>query len=106
MPAAEIQGGEIIDNRQISERPSHIDAGIRIGYWESDTVIGRGHKQTIVSLVGRKSGYTVIRKTSNKTADLVSAAIIGSMMPKANKVKTITFDNGKELAEHAKLDKA
>ena len=98
--------GQIIGRRPISERPSHIDARMRVGHWEGDTVIGRGHKQAIVSLVERKSGYAVIRKVSNKTSDLVSAAIIESLMPIANKVKTITFDNGKEFAEHAKIDKA
>ena len=79
---------------------------MRVGHWEGDTVIGHGHKQAIVSLVERKSGYAVIRKVSNKTSDLVSAAIIESLTPIANKVKTITFDNGKEFAEHAKIDKA
>lgn len=98
--------GQIIGRRPISERPSHIDARMRVGHWEGDTVIGRGHKQAIVSLVERKSGYAVIRKVSNKTSDLVSAAIIESLIPIANKVKTITFDNGKEFAEHAKIDKA
>ena len=98
--------GQIMGRRPISERPSHIDERMRVGHWEGDTVIGRGHKQAIVSLVERKSGYAVIRKVSNKTSDLVSAAIIESLTPIANKVKTITFDNGKEFAEHAKIDKA
>ena len=36
----------------------------------------------------------------------MSAAIIESLIPIANRVKTITFDNGKEFVEHAKIDKA
>ena len=47
----------------------------------------------------------MIRRVSNKTSDDVSAVIIQALRPMANKVKTITFDNGKEFAEHAKIDK-
>jgi hypothetical protein len=31
-----------------------------IGHWELDTIIGKGHKQAIVSMVERKSGYAVV----------------------------------------------
>ena len=68
--------GQIIGRRPISERPAHIEERRQIGHWEGDTVIGKGHKQAIVSLVERKSGYAVLVKVKNKTADLVSNAII------------------------------
>ena len=63
-------------------------------------MIGKGHKQAIVSLVERKSGYAVLAKVKNKTADLVSNAIIDRLKPLATKVKTLTYDNGKEFALH------
>lgn len=59
-----------------------------------------------MTLVERKSGYAVIAKVINKTADLVSRAIISKLSPKASLVKKITFDNGKEFAEHSRIDKA
>ena len=59
-----------------------------------------------MTLVERKSGYAVIAKAINKTADLVSRAIISKLSPKASLVKKITFDNGKEFAEHSRIDKA
>jgi IS30 family transposase len=98
--------GQIIGRRPISERPAHIEERRQIGHWEGDTVIGKGHKQAIVSLVERKSGYAVLAKVKNKTADLVSNAIIDRLKPLATKVKTLTYDNGKEFAHHASIDQA
>lgn len=96
--------GQIIGRRPISERPAHIEARSQIGHWEGDTVIGAHHKQAVVTLVERKSGYAVLSKVINKTADLVSGAIINKLAPMAPLVKTITFDNGKEFAEHRRID--
>lgn len=79
---------------------------MKLGHWEGDTIIGLGHKQAVVSLVERKSGCAIIRKVSNKTSDLVSCAIIEGLTPIVNRVKTITFDNGKEFAQHATIGKA
>ena len=77
-----------------------------IGHWELDTIIGKGQKQAIVSMVERKSGYAVLAKVPRKTADRVSTAIITSLEPIAAIVKTLTYDNGKEFAEHSATDKA
>ncbi len=53
-----------------------------------------------------KSGYALIAKVSNKTSDLVNQAIITQLNPVTPLVKTLTFDNGKEFAEHARIDTA
>lgn len=98
--------GQIIGRRPISERPAHIETRSQVGHWEGDTVIGAHHQQAVVTLVERKSGYALIAKVINKTADLVSAAIITKLSPLAPLVKTITFDNGKEFAEHQRIDAA
>jgi IS30 family transposase len=57
-------------------------------------------------MVERKSGYAVLAKFINKTADLVSAIIINKLSPMAPLVKTMTFDNGKEFAGHKTIDVA
>lgn len=98
--------GQIVGRRPISERPAHIESRCSIGHWEGDTVIGAAHKQAIVSLVERKSGYAILAKVSNKTSDMVSAAIIKGLGSIRSSVKTITFDNGKEFAGHAQIDEA
>jgi transposase, IS30 family len=98
--------GQIIGRRPISDRPRHVETRRVIGHWELDTIIGKGHKQAIVSMVERKSGYAVLAKVPRKTADHVSTAIITGLKPIAVMVKTLTYDNGKEFAEHAATDKA
>ncbi len=93
-----------IPNRQfIEDRPAIVEARKRIGDWESDTIIGKNHKQAIVSIVERKSGFTLIRKVERKTAQAVSQAMIELLKPYRNRVHTITSDNGKEFAEHEKI---
>ncbi len=73
--------GQIIGRRPISERPAHIETRSQVGHWEGDTVFGAHHKQAVVTLVECKSGYAVIAKVINKTADLVSSAIISKLSP-------------------------
>ena len=48
----------------------------------------------------------MIARVSNKTSDLVSEAIITKLNAVIPLVKTQTFDNSKELAEHARIDTA
>ncbi len=98
--------GQILGRRPICERPRYIEERRQIGHWEGDTLIGKSHKHAIVSLVERKSGYAVLAKVENKTADLVSTAIIKRLMPISERVQTLTYDNGKEFANHASIDKA
>ena len=98
--------GQIIGRRPISERPASIETRSQVGHWEGDTLIGKGHKHAIVSLVERKSGYAVLKKVSKKTSELVRSAIIKGLQPISEKVKTITFDNGREFSDHAKIDEA
>ena len=96
--------GQIPNRRPISERPSHIEDRKQVGHWEGDTVIGAAHKQAIVTLVERKSGFAVLAKVSNKTADLVGRAIEAKLKPLISRVKTLTVDNGKEFADHQAID--
>ena len=96
--------GQIPNRRPLSDRPLHIEARKQVGHWECDTVIGANHKGAVVTMVERKSGYAVMAKVTNKTSALVSSAIVDKLQPLAARVKTLTFDNGKEFAGHAYID--
>jgi len=96
--------GQIPNRRSIYERPAVVDLRLEVGHWEGDMVIGARHKQAIVTLVERKSGYAKLFKVPNKTAELVSAAMIKSLKPFDGLVDTITLDNGKEFADHQRID--
>jgi IS30 family transposase len=52
---------------------------LQVGHWECDTVIGAAHKQAIVTVAERKSGYAVMAKVLNKTSDLLGSAIIKAL---------------------------
>ena len=94
-------GRGLIPNRiDISERPAIVETRSRIGDWEADTIVGAEHKGAILSLVERKSKYTLLRKLDSATAENTSAAIITKMEPHQPFVHTITSDNGKEFAGH------
>ena len=98
--------GQNPHRRPLSDRPSHIEARKQVGHWECDTVIGANHKGAIVTMVERKSGFGVIVKVAHKTSDLVSRAIVEGLQPFADRVKTLTYDNGKEFAAHIQIDQA
>ncbi len=84
----------------IDERPAIVDSRRRLGDWELDTIIGKAHKQAIVSLSERKSKLTLIAKVTHKTADLVGQAIVRLLEPLQARAHTLTSDNGKEFAQH------
>ncbi len=92
--------GSIPNRKFIEDRPSIVDERDRIGDWEVDTIIGKNHRQAIVSIVERKTGLTLIRKVERKTAQAVGQAMIELLKPYRKKVHTITSDNGREFAEH------
>jgi IS30 family transposase len=96
--------GQIPNRWPLSDRPLHIEARKQVVHWECDTVIGANHKGAVVTMVERKSGYAVMAKVTNKTSALVSSAIVDKLQPLAARVKTLTFDNGKEFAGHAYID--
>lgn len=97
----------IIPNRpSIEDRPVVVDERSRVGDWEADTIIGKNHRQAIVSLVERKSGFTLIRKVKRKTARAVRKAAVLLLKPHRDKVYTVTSDNGREFSEHEQIAKA
>ena len=92
--------GQLKDRVSIDERPAVVDRKGRLGDWEGDTIIGRRHQGALISLVDRKSGFTLIGKLTRKTARQVREAATGLLGPISNLVHTITLDNGKEFAFH------
>jgi len=97
--------GQIPNRLFIEDRPAIVDERKRIGDWEADTIIGKNHRQAIVSIVERKTGLTLIKKVERKTAKAVSQAMIHLLKPYKNKVRTITSDNGREFAGHEDIAK-
>ena len=95
--------GQLPNRRSIEERPAIVDQRQRIGDWEVDTIIGKGHHQAIVTLTERKSRLALLRKVERRTAALVGEAVIDLLHPIADRTHTITGDNGKEFTEHERI---
>lgn len=96
----------MIPNRlSIEERPAIVESRSRVGDWEADTIIGKNHRQAIVSLVERKTGFTLIRKVERKTAEQVGQAMVGLLNPHRGRLHTITSDNGREFSVHETIAK-
>ncbi len=91
----------VLKNRiGIEQRPVVVDTRSRIGDWEGDTVIGEGHQGVLVTLVERKSRYTLACRLDSRHSAKVTAAVIELLRPHKAQCETLTFDNGKEFAEH------
>jgi IS30 family transposase len=92
--------GQIPNRKSIDDRPDVVAKRERIGDWEADTIIGKSHNQAIVSVVERKSLLTRLEKVTRKSDELVERAMLKVLKPLADRVHTITSDNGKEFASH------
>jgi IS30 family transposase len=95
--------GQIQGRISIDERPAVVDTRERIGDWEIDTIIGKKHKGALLTLVERKSKFTLIRKLEKKQANPVAEAAIDLLKPYEETVCTITSDNGQEFAHHESI---
>jgi IS30 family transposase len=98
--------GQIPDRTGIEERPAVVAAKSRVGDWEADTVVGAGHAQAIVTVVERKTRYTVLHKVARNTTALVTEGIVAQLSHLTPLVKTITFDNGREFSAHMSVASA
>ena len=95
--------GQLVNRVFIDRRPSIVDSQSRIGDWEGDTIIGKNHRGALVSMVERKSLFTVIEPIKNRTSCHVRQKLVKRMEFYKNQVHTITFDNGREFARHEQI---
>ena len=98
--------GQIKERVSIEARPTVVDERVRIGDWEADTVIGRPGGAVLVTLVERKSRFTLAGLAPNKTSAAVKQVIIELLKSVQVPVHTITYDNGKEFAGHLEISKS
>ncbi len=97
--------GKIKNRVSIDARPGIVDRLSRIGDWEGDTIIGLGRQSALLTMVERKTLYTVIVKLDGKRAEPLATALINRMKKEKGRIKTITFDNGHEFSDHERMAK-
>lgn len=93
------QGQHFAKANRIHDRPSEANDRSELGHFEADTVIGKRGGECLLSLVDRKSRFTLAAKLPDGKAESARDAIIsllGQFPP--DKVKSITPDRGSEFA--------
>ena len=95
--------GQIKDAISIRERPADVEDRAVPGHWEGDLIAGSKNSY-IATLVERHSRYVMLAKVPNKDTKSVVAALIkqAHKLPK-ELYKSLTWDRGKELADHKRF---
>jgi len=96
--------GQIPNRVSIDQRPKAVAQRQRLGDWEGDTMVGKGHSGYVVTGVDRASRYLVARPLADASAASVNRALHDAMrrVP-ADRRQTLTVDNGREFARHQRL---
>lgn len=96
--------GTIKDRVFITERPDVVEERERLGDIEVDLMMGKAHKSALLVLTYRATLLTALEKVTSRHAKGIAIRIIQRLqqIPSAS-IKTLTFDNDKELARHRKI---
>jgi IS30 family transposase len=97
------QRGSIVDAISIRERPASVEDRAVPGHWEGDLLCGSSNSY-IVTLVERHSRYVLLAKVTNRDSRSVITALIEQAKRLPDElVKSLTWDRGKEMAEHKRF---
>ena len=98
--------GQIIGAIPISERPPEVEDRAVPGHWEGDLICGSNNSQ-IATLVERHTRYVMlVRVPSKDTRTVVNALIKQAHKLPRELYKSLTWDRGKELADHKRFSLA
>ena len=103
---ADAYPGQIPDGKDIEHRPGVVDERVRLGDFEADLIVGKGHRGSFLTVVERRTGLLLAARLKRKTARETTRALIRLLRPHKDAVKTITFDNGREFPWHRKVAQA
>lgn len=98
--------GQITNTVSISERPASVEDRAVPGHWEGDLIAGSNGSH-IATLVERHTRYVMLAKVDKKNTETVINALIkqAHSLPK-ELYKSLTWDRGKEMADHQRFSLA
>ena len=95
--------GQITNAVSIRERPASVEDRAVPGHWEGDLIEGSNNSY-IATLVERHSRYVMLAKVVRKdTKTVISALIKQSKKLPTELYKSLTWDRGKEMADHRRF---
>jgi IS30 family transposase len=95
--------GRIVDAVSISERPVTVEDRAVPGHWEGDLLFG-GRNSQIATLVERNTRYVMLVKVAGKDTETVINALIENARKLPQELyKSLTWDRGKEMADHKRF---
>ena len=98
--------GQIKDMISIRERPASVEDRAVPGHWEGDLLSGSKNSH-IATLVERHTRYVMLAKVANKETNTVVSALIKQAKKLPGELyKSLTWDRGKELADHRRFSLA
>jgi IS30 family transposase len=95
--------GRITDTVSIRERPASAEDRAVPGHWEGDLLCG-SHNSQIATLVERQTRYVMLAKVDGQDTETVINALIkhAHKLPR-ELYKSLTWDRGKEMADHKRF---
>ena len=98
--------GQIKNMASIRQRPASVEDRALPGHWEGDLIAGSKNSY-IATLVERHTRYVMLAKVKNKDTESVINALIKQSKKLPNELyKSLTWDRGKELADHQRFSLA
>jgi len=95
--------GQIVGAVSIRERPASVEDRAVPGHWEGDLIVGAKGSH-IATLVERHSRYVMLAKLGGKDSRTVVDALIERVKELPNNMmRTLTWDRGTEMAQHARF---
>ena len=103
-PKGSERRGKLCNMTNIKERPEEIEGRLVPGHWEGDLILGAGGASAVGTLVERTTRLVVLVHMPTRKAEVAASAFAGALnaIP-APLRKTLTYDQGKEMAGHAGL---
>lgn len=106
-PKGSERRGKLCDMTNIRERPEEVEGRLVPGHWEGDLILGARGASAIGTLVERTSRFVLLVRMPTRKADVAASAFAGALnaIPEPLR-KTLTYDQGKEMADHKEFAKA
>ena len=94
--------------KPIRQRPAAAESRWQAGHWEGDLIIGAGQRSAIATLVERKTRYAVLvpLPRGHAAASVADALIDAFTALPAGLRRTLTWDQGNEMFQHARIEQA